>query len=52
LFIEIGNFRRDMILPTTLAERPARRAVFRKGVLEVRFGPPEPIQPVDQPPIS
>ncbi len=52
LFIEIGNFRRDMILPTTLAERPARRAVFRKGVLEVRFGPPEPIAPVDQPPIS
>lgn len=41
LFIEIGNFRRDMILPATLAERPARRAVFRNGVLEVRFGPPE-----------
>ena len=41
LFIEIGNFRRDMILPMTLAERPATRAVFRNGVLEVRFGPPE-----------
>jgi arsenite/tail-anchored protein-transporting ATPase len=41
LFIEIGNFRRDMILPTTLAERPARKAVFRNGILEVRFGPPE-----------
>ena len=41
LFIEIGNFRRDMILPTTLAERPAKKAVFRDGVLEVRFGPPE-----------
>ncbi|NJO85224.1 MAG: ArsA family ATPase [Blastochloris sp.] len=41
LFIEIGNFRRDMILPMTLAERPAQRAVFRNGVLEVRFGPPE-----------
>ncbi|MBX0326344.1 ArsA family ATPase [Oscillochloris sp. ZM17-4] len=41
LFIEIGNFRRDMILPTTLAERPATRAVFRNGVLEVRFGEPE-----------
>lgn len=48
LFIEIGNFRRDMILPTTLAERPARRAVFRKGVLEVRFGPPESMQPLNQ----
>lgn len=41
LFIEIGNFRRDLILPMTLAERPATRAVFRNGVLEVRFGPPE-----------
>jgi arsenite/tail-anchored protein-transporting ATPase len=43
LFIEIGNFRRDMILPMALAERPARRAVFRNGVLEVRFGEPEPL---------
>ncbi len=43
LFIEIGNFRRDMILPTVLAERPARRAVFRKGVLEIWFGHPEPV---------
>ncbi|NJN17218.1 MAG: ArsA family ATPase [Oscillochloris sp.] len=41
LFIEIGNFRRDMILPTTLAERPAKKAIFRNGVLEVRFGTPE-----------
>ncbi len=45
LFITIGNFKRDMILPMTLAERPARRAVFREGVLEVRFGPPEVPQP-------
>lgn len=41
LFITIGNFKRDMILPLTLAERPATRAVFKDGVLEVRFGPPE-----------
>jgi arsenite-transporting ATPase len=41
LFIAIGNFKRDMILPLTLAERPAKRAVFRDGVLEVRFGVPE-----------
>jgi arsenite-transporting ATPase len=41
LFIAIGNFKRDMILPMTLAERPATRAVFRDGVLEVRFGAPE-----------
>ena len=45
LFIEIGNFRRDMILPMTLTERPARRAVFKNGVLEVRFGPPEVLEP-------
>ena len=46
LFISIGNFKRDMILPLTLAERPAKRAVFRGGVLEVRFGAPEVPQPV------
>jgi arsenite-transporting ATPase len=45
LFIAIGNFKRDMILPMTLAERPARRAVFKNGVLEVRFGAPETPQP-------
>ncbi|MGB9634681.1 MAG: ArsA family ATPase, partial [Chloroflexaceae bacterium] len=48
LFIEIGNFRRDMILPLTLAERPATRAVFRGGVLEVRFGTPDTL-PLDSP---
>ncbi|NTV63962.1 MAG: ArsA family ATPase [Oscillochloris sp.] len=46
LFIEIGNFRRDMILPMTLAERPATKALFRNGVLEVRFGPPDSL-PLD-----
>ncbi|HEU5086164.1 MAG TPA: ArsA family ATPase, partial [Roseiflexaceae bacterium] len=49
LFISIGNFKRDMILPMTLAERPAKRAVFRDGVLEVRFGAPETPQPAPQP---
>ena len=44
LFIEIGTFRREMILPLTLAERDATRAVFRNGVLEVRFS-----EPVGQP---
>jgi arsenite/tail-anchored protein-transporting ATPase len=42
LFVEIGNFRRELILPLTLADREAKRAVFRNGVLEVRFGPPPP----------
>jgi arsenite/tail-anchored protein-transporting ATPase len=49
LFIEIGNFRRDMILPIALAERPACRAVFRNGILEVRFGAPEPIESMQEP---
>lgn len=40
LFVEIGNFRREMILPLTLSDRDATRAVFRNGVLEVQFGPP------------
>lgn len=50
LFIAIGNFKRDMILPMTLAERPAKRAVFKEGVLEVRFGPPEPHAAANDPP--
>jgi arsenite-transporting ATPase len=50
LFIEIGNFRRDMILPMTLAERPAQRAVFKNGVLEVRFGAPEESLPLEEKP--
>jgi arsenite-transporting ATPase len=47
LFIAIGNFKRDMILPLTLAERPAKRAVFKNGVLEIRFGLPEVPQSVE-----
>lgn len=52
LFIEIGNFRRDMILPMSLAERPAKRAIFRNGTLEVRFGAPTPIDSVEQAAVS
>ncbi len=40
LFVEIGNFRREMILPTVLSDREAVRAVFRGGELVVEFGPP------------
>ncbi|MCA0353838.1 MAG: TRC40/GET3/ArsA family transport-energizing ATPase [Chloroflexi bacterium] len=46
LFIEIGNFRREMILPTMLADRPALRAVFRNGELVVQFGAPAPLETV------
>jgi arsenite-transporting ATPase len=38
LFVEIGTFRRELILPLVLADRNAERAVFRNGTLEVRFG--------------
>ena len=48
MFISIGNFKRDMILPMTLAERPAQRAVFKNGVLEVRFGSPETSVPTEE----
>lgn len=48
LFVEIGNFRREMILPLTLADREAKRAVFKNGILEVQFGPPLP-PPSNQP---
>jgi arsenite/tail-anchored protein-transporting ATPase len=51
LFIEIGNFRRELILPLTLADREATHAVFKRGVLEVRFGPANPqAQQMQNPP--
>lgn len=37
LFVEIGTFRRELILPATLADRNADRAIFRNGTLEVHF---------------
>ncbi len=37
LILEIGNFKRDMVLPQSLANRSAKSAVFKDGVLQVRF---------------
>lgn len=37
LIVEIGNFKRDMVLPHTLASRNAKSASFKDGVLQVRF---------------
>lgn len=37
LFISIGNFKRELLLPTTLAQRNAKAATFVDGVLHVRF---------------
>ena len=42
LFIGIGNFKRELLLPTVLAQRSASGAVFSGGVLTVRFPPPHP----------
>jgi arsenite-transporting ATPase len=42
LFITIGNFKREMILPTVLAKRKAISGVLRNGVLEIDFAPPPP----------
>lgn len=39
LFISIGNFKRELLLPSVLAQREARGAVFSDGVLTVRFPP-------------
>lgn len=41
LFISIGNFKRELLLPTVLAQRDAETAVFSQGILKIRF-PPKP----------
>ena len=42
LFITIGNFKREMILPMVLAKRRAGGGRLRDGMLEVTFLPGEP----------
>lgn len=39
LFVSIGNFKRELLLPTVLAQRSASSAIFAAGVLTVRFPP-------------
>jgi arsenite/tail-anchored protein-transporting ATPase len=39
LFITIGNFKRELLLPAALAQRSASAATFTNGVLQVRFPP-------------
>jgi arsenite/tail-anchored protein-transporting ATPase len=41
LFVTIGNFKRELLLPAVLAQRTASGAVFNNGVLQVRFPPPQ-----------
>ena len=40
MFITIGNFKREMILPGVLAKRKAVGGVLRNGALEIDFSPP------------
>ena len=42
LFITIGNFKRELLLPAVLAQRNASGAVFANGMLQVRFPPQQP----------
>ncbi|MCP4359552.1 MAG: ArsA family ATPase [Chloroflexi bacterium] len=39
MFITIGNFKREMILPTVLAKRRAGGGVLQNGILEITFLP-------------
>jgi arsenite-transporting ATPase len=41
LFVNIGNFKRELLLPSVLAQRDASGASFTDGVLKIRFPPPE-----------
>lgn len=37
LFVSIGNFKRELLLPGTLARRDAAGATFNDGLLQIRF---------------
>ncbi len=39
LFVTIGNFKRELLLPAVLAHREASGATFVNGMLKVRFPP-------------
>lgn len=39
LFVSIGNFKRELLLPSVLAQRNASGATFANGILHVRFPP-------------
>jgi arsenite-transporting ATPase len=47
LFVTIGNFKREMILPTVLAKRRAGGGRLQEGTLEITFLPPEPVGEVE-----
>ncbi|MBK8046817.1 MAG: ArsA family ATPase [Anaerolineales bacterium] len=39
LFVSIGNFKRELLLPSILAQRDASGATFVNGILKIRFPP-------------
>jgi arsenite-transporting ATPase len=39
LFVTIGNFKRELLLPSVLAQRDASGATFTGGILKIRFPP-------------
>ena len=47
MFITIGNFKREMILPNVLARRRAGSGRLKDGVLEIEFLPQEPVAPAE-----
>jgi arsenite-transporting ATPase len=47
MFITIGNFKREMILPTVLARMRATGGRLTDGVLEVRFAPQEQAESIE-----
>lgn len=47
MFITIGNFKREMILPNVLARRKAGSGRLKDSVLEIEFLPLEPAAPVE-----
>ena len=44
MFITIGNFKREMILPNVLAKRRTGSGRLTNGILEIEFLPPEPAE--------
>lgn len=44
LFITVGNFKREMILPVVLARRKATGGQLVGGTLEIGFAPPEVVE--------
>jgi arsenite-transporting ATPase len=48
LFITIGNFKREMILPTVLARMKAGRGWISDGILRIEFIPREQVQKPSQ----